>query len=598
MNPILLIPLAALFVTVFVFSYVLGQSRPREPWAKAFLGITGATIGWQVLELIIVLPSMAGFEEVILRTMVPFWVTIGWLFLGFVYRIIERRFDAYYWLSAGAACVTSLLMMTTDLSMTGFQPYAWGVADVRNPLVHAAFCLVPVSSASLGLWFLFRYWRVHREPATQRPLRLLLFAGLITLSGMMMLNIALPNFFGLLAVPRYGSSCLSLFIVAMFVAMTRYDLFGIQPNQVAEVLFKDVRDGVVLASRTGEIQQMNQAALSLLDLSDPTVEGSLGQLLPGYSTAAFRNREFVIQRGEEDCTLIVTQSPTRRTGAEIGLILTLRDISEHKRAEQLLREARDRLEEKAENRIVELKQAQKLEAMGTLAGGIAHDFNNLLTPVIGYASAAIDDVGEDHPVHNDLKEVLTAANQARDIIQQLLSFSRRDKPRRVVIKLATVMEDALSFLLASLPSTITLERSISEEPCLVRADEARLNQVVVNICANAYQAMGDQGGTLEVALQPIELTAASVRRYDSLAPGSYVQLTIRDTGCGMPPDVLKNIFKPLYTTREDGSGLGLATVRRIIEDHHGAIAVWSKQGQGTTFDIVFPRIDEPQESSP
>ncbi len=599
MHPILLIPLACLLVTVFVFSYVLSMGYPREPWARGFLGFAGASIGWQTLELVNVLPSMAGFEETIVRLLSLMWLPVGWLFLGFGYRVTGRAFDWIYWGSGAVTMVAAIVLMSTDLATIGYERYAWGVADVRNPLNHTAFCLVPVVCANYALWLIFRHYRSSSDPSVRKPMLLILILGIVTLSGMCLLNFVLPNHFGLLEVPRYGSSCLAVFIVAMYVAMTRYDLFGIHPRQIAEALFKDARDGVILAGRSGNVVQINQAALQLLNLPEtPTNNLSMSLLLPGYSTTVFRNREFDLPHGDEVVTLAVTQSLTRPSSTDIDLILTLRDITEHKRAEEALREARDRLEEKAEDRIVELKQAQKLEAMGTLAGGIAHDFNNLLTPVIGYASAALDDVGEDHPVHNDLSEVLTAANQARDIIRQLLAFSRRDKPQRRRIELATVMEDALSFLVASLPSTITLTRSISDRPCQVEGDEAQLNQVVVNICANAYQAMGDMGGNLTVTLEPVELTTATVRRYPSLAPGPYVRLTIEDTGCGMPPDVLKRIFKPLYTTREDGSGLGLATVRRIVEDHHGGIAAQSKEGHGTTFDLVLPRIDRSGGSEP
>jgi len=257
------------------------------------------------------------------------------------------------------------------------------------------------------------------------------------------------------------------------------------------------------------------------------------------------------------------------------------DITDRKRSE----EERERLES-------QLQQAQKMEAIGTLAGGIAHDFNNILFPIIGYTEMSIEDIPEDSEVRNNLAQVLQSAHRAKDLVKQILTLSRQHPQETKLLKIQSVVEEALKLLRASIPKTIEIRRSIEEcEPVL--ADSTQIHQIVMNLCTNAYHAMRETGGVLEVNLMEEEISTDDVESKLDLHPGRYAKLTIKDTGHGMDNVVLEKIFDPYYTTKPigEGSGLGLAVVHGIVKSSGGKIRVESELGEGTSFHIYFPLID-------
>jgi PAS domain S-box-containing protein len=241
-----------------------------------------------------------------------------------------------------------------------------------------------------------------------------------------------------------------------------------------------------------------------------------------------------------------------------------------------------------------LRQAQKMQAIGTFAGGIAHDFNNILAPIIGYTEMAMDMLPPDHPGRENLRRVLTAGDRARDLVGQILALSRRRPGQRTVIQLQPVIKEALQLLRATLPAFIEVESRIDSECGPVRADPTRIHQVMMNLATNAYHAMRDGGGRLGVTLDELPPEADSpATAATPLSDAPRVRLTVGDTGPGMAPTVLENIFTPYYTTKPEGegTGLGLATVHGIVADHGGHIGVESRIGQGTVFRIDFPRAE-------
>jgi len=248
----------------------------------------------------------------------------------------------------------------------------------------------------------------------------------------------------------------------------------------------------------------------------------------------------------------------------------------------------------------QLRQAQKMEVIGTLAWGIAHDFNNILAAILGYTEMAVEDIPKHSSTHKYLNEVLRAALRAKGLVKQILAFSRQGETQaRQPIEIAPVIQEALKLLRATFPATIELRQQISAHSLTVMVDPTQLHQIVMNLCANAAHAMRDRPGILEVTLGKVELDAASAGIHENLQPGSYVQLTVRDTGHGMDAATLDRIFDPYFTTKEagEGSGLGLAVVRGIVKRHEGAIRVRSKPERGTVFEILFPRIEKPQEQT-
>ncbi len=247
---------------------------------------------------------------------------------------------------------------------------------------------------------------------------------------------------------------------------------------------------------------------------------------------------------------------------------------------------------------VQLRQAQKMEAIGTLAGGIAHDFNNILTAVIMNAEVALmEELTKDHPAAHSVKEALTAANRAKDLVKQILTFSRQTEEGSRVIRVTSIVKEVLKFLRASLPSTIEICQDLSAPHDTVLADPTRLHQVLMNLCTNAAHAMRQDGGELKVALEEILLSPSEAHAYEGIKPGPYLKLTIEDTGHGMPRSVMERVFEPYYTTKKvgEGTGLGLAVVHGIVKGLNGAIAVASEEGKGSVFTILLQLVGQESE---
>ena len=255
----------------------------------------------------------------------------------------------------------------------------------------------------------------------------------------------------------------------------------------------------------------------------------------------------------------------------------IQDISARKHAEQ----QRAILE-------AQLRQAQKMEAIGTLAGGIAHDFNNLLTTMVGNVELARLDVPQGHPVHVSLDAIAAAARRATELVRQILAFSRKQASQRSVIALGLVIADSVRLLRASLPAAIAIELHLEDEAPLVLADATQIHQVVMNLCTNAWQAIGDKPGRIDITLDGVEIGPGAAP--EGVAPGRYARLRVRDTGDGMDAQTLERIFEPFFTTKAAGrgSGLGLSVAHGIVKDHGGTIAALSREGEGATFEVLLP----------
>lgn len=259
---------------------------------------------------------------------------------------------------------------------------------------------------------------------------------------------------------------------------------------------------------------------------------------------------------------------------------------------------RQRAEKQKEKLELQLRHAQKMEAIGTLAGGIAHDFNNILSAIVGYTELAKihieqwqrQDAGQ---AITDLDGVLRSADRAKQLVQQLLSFSRQQAGTKEPVNLEDLLVETARMLRALIPTTIALETVIQATMPMVRADATQLHQVIMNLGTNAYHAMRQHGGRLLFELTEKKLLAGDpVVSELQLEPGPYLVLRVTDTGCGMDRATLNRIFDPYFSTRsgEGGTGLGLAVVHGIISAHKGHISVYSEPGQGTTFRVYLPKL--------
>lgn len=262
------------------------------------------------------------------------------------------------------------------------------------------------------------------------------------------------------------------------------------------------------------------------------------------------------------------------TGAVTRIVGVAKDITEYQQLE------------------AQFRQAQKMEAIGTLAGGIAHDFNNILGAVQGYAQLVKDEIKDNQVAVEYIEAVLQGAHRATDLVKQIVSFSRQHDTLYGQVRLQTIVGEALHLLRATIPTTIEIESSLEKEAPAILADPTQIHQVVMNLCTNAWQAMKGRPGRLEVRVERVTLDTAFIETHPELSQaGEHLRLTIADNGCGMAPETINRIFEPFFTTKEigEGTGLGLSVVHGVMQRHHGAITVQSEPNVGTRFQLYFPK---------
>ena len=285
--------------------------------------------------------------------------------------------------------------------------------------------------------------------------------------------------------------------------------------------------------------------------------------------------ETLTQADGDKKTVIISKVPLKdKNGYIFGILGFYYDITERKNMEEAA------------------KQTQKMEAIGTLAGGIAHDFNNILGGIMGYTELAMDLMDTGDIAFNHLEMVLNSSKRAKDLVRQILAFSRKNQEEKKPIQLSTIVKEEAKLLRSSLPSTIEIRLKIDDHPGMVNADATQMHQVVMNLCTNAAHAMQDKGGELAISLSSIVLSKEDIKEYHNVCPGPFVELKISDTGTGIDTKIIHRIFEPFFTTKgkEKGTGMGLSVVHGIIKDHGGNIFVESHLNKGTSFTVLLPQV--------
>lgn len=404
-------------------------------------------------------------------------------------------------------------------------------------------------------------------------------------------------------------------------------------------LYDEAPTGYLTLDPKGIILEANLPACTLLGINRKDLRGKpLAQCLAVNDQAAFRRHmhelfrtgirqvcDVDLARQEDHPVSVQFESVAVQdeAGPPARILTAVLDITKRRRIEKALQQTHNELEQLVAKRTTELQQTvarlkteiaehrqadlalqavqnqmrqmQKMAALGQLAGGVAHDFNNILTAILGNAEILTAKIAPDHPSRTNLTRILEAGDRASRLVQQILTFTHQQAFSRTLLALAPVVDEALALLRATLPAGIQLTRTSDPATPPVLADATQIHQVVMNLCTNAWHALGEQPGSIALDLAPVTLTQPLHGLHSTLPPGLYARLSVRDSGCGMAPDTLERIFDPFFTTKPtgQGTGLGLSVVHGIVLGHEGAIVVDSRPGQGTTVHLYFPAADAP-----
>lgn len=369
-----------------------------------------------------------------------------------------------------------------------------------------------------------------------------------------------------------------------------------EKNRLAVTLWS-IGDGVITTDHEGRIMLVNKAAETLTGWSQERASGKpvdeVFQLIDENTRAScdnpvntvmetenhvvFSSQLMLVSEEAEEFNVIGSAAPIFDNRHHLtGVALVFRDITEKVRLE------------------ARMIQAQKMESIGVLAGGVAHNFNNILSIILGNSEILMDDLDESFPGYPFLEDLQAACLRGRDVVKQLLDYTARAPSVRKPENLCDILDNTFHLIRASIPANIAVHQTLPDAPAVARVDVSQLNQVIVNLCANAAQSMENkEGGSVEIVLDRIESDHPDLKSHPDKKTGAYARIRIKDTGHGIPEDIRKKVFDPYYTTRPvgKGSGMGLAVVHGVIQSHEGFVRVDSEPGEGSVFSIYLPVVD-------
>ncbi|MGL1931841.1 MAG: response regulator [Desulfotalea sp.] len=459
-----------------------------------------------------------------------------------------------------------------------------------------------------------------RGPALQWPNSILLSLKLIPI-----VNLTTPIFFkdkkiGTIVISRYHKSIYTyfyLFFVFFLILIVFYFYKRLKINnrlletrveertkvlKESEGKYRDMFEqspiGLALCTMDGQLVAVNPAYATIIGYSvEDTLQLTYLDIIPEkkspderwplneLDTAEHHEKEYRHKDGHFVPVRLNAKIVVRDNQKFIWL--NVEDITVLKQSEKETYELQDKL-----------RQAQKMESIGTLAGGIAHDFNNILAAILGYAEMAKDDSQSGSTTYSYLEEVLNAGNRAKTLVTQILAFSRHDDTECIPLQPAIMAKETIKMLRPALPSTIKINQRIDHETDRVFADPTQFHQIMMNLCTNAYQAMEETGGKLDISLKQVNLSNEDLVHEPNVTNGDFIQLSIGDSGIGIAKNLKNKIFDPYFTTKESGkgTGLGLSTVHGIVKNYGGFISLYSELGEGTVFHVFLPCVEKKAET--
>ncbi|MEJ2199480.1 MAG: ATP-binding protein [Desulfuromonadaceae bacterium] len=413
-----------------------------------------------------------------------------------------------------------------------------------------------------------------------------------------------------------GSTCLG----ALAIYAEEADAFDTDEMALLRAMADDLSYGIVTLRLHSEKEKVKRERRQLATVLEQGTEGVLifspdgmvNYINPAFEQITGCNRDFLLNKPIEE---LIQEGRNKEFYRAIQKVLTDKTV----RTDHLINKRRDGSLYAIVSRVMpvydqegeatsfatlirdvshetqlenQLRHAQKMEAIATLSGGIAHDFNNILASIITCSEMALDDLPLNAPIRKNIEVVLRAGHRGRELVRQIRSLSRQNEPEKKPIQMTTILDECIKLLRPSFPTSIEISCRIDPELGMVLADPTQMHQVIINLCTNAAHAMGSKGGKLTLSLFNVNLTEKSAAGFTDLQPGPYLRIMVRDTGHGIPTEILEHIFDPYFTTKGqgEGTGLGLSVTHGILKNHGGTILVNSEPGKGAIFRIFLPRI--------
>ena len=565
------------------FFAALAQRCGREQMRSALLDAVGLTIAGLAVVLVLYLPRQGGASALQLTILTAFPTVLGFALSMTLIMTLKLQL----------ALQRGRLLFSIALIGLDWAWLTWNLDSLNGYQAAGGLFNASFSGFVLVQGFGALHWEMRRSPSLQwqafceSVLRLLPLLIVSLSATAIVLTHALPGF----SPPeRWAALIAGMFVV--FLAALRQHLLLTERDRLlqlerslrdSEEAFRTVVeqavDGIFVATRDGVTREVSDRGAQILGYAREELIGQpIYNVLPPEQVDVVAEDMRRIATGDE---IVVERAMQRKDGTRIQVEVRAKQMSDGR----MLATVRD----VSESRTMEeqLRQRQKMEAVGTLAAGIAHDFNNLLMTIRGYADMASEDLPPRHAARSSVDEIRKASARATQLVRQILTFSRPATPSIEPVRLQDVIDEAVSMLRATLPASVRLLAQSQFGTPSVLADATQMHQVVVNLCTNAWHALEGRAGTIEISVALVE---AGQRPVPGLSSGRYVCLRISDTGSGMDAETRQRIFEPFFTTKRaaGGTGLGLSVVHGIVRNHGGGITVESLPGVGTTFNIYLP----------